>query len=169
MNGGAARRAFLSLGSNLGDRVAHLATARGALAALLGTEIVAASRVYETLPQDEPDQPCFLNQVVCIETTLEPYELLAIVQGIEAAAGRVRETRFGPRTLDIDILLYEGVELAGDVLTIPHLRMMRRAFVLVPLLEIWSWARGMPPLDIVAAAQVTGYVQEVRLYEPDWD
>ena len=169
MNGGAARRAFLSLGSNLGDRVAYLATARGALAALLGTEIVAASRVYETLPQDEPDQPCFLNQVVCIETTLEPYELLAIVQGIEAAAGRVRETRFGPRTLDIDILLYEGVELAGDVLTIPHLRMMRRAFVLVPLLEIWSWARGMPPLDIVAAAQVTGNVQEVRLYEPDWD
>jgi 2-amino-4-hydroxy-6-hydroxymethyldihydropteridine diphosphokinase len=154
----------VSLGSNLGERAAALSAARAALAALPATRVLAASRVYETAPQDLPDQPPFLNQVVCFETALAPPALLARTQGIETAAGRVREVRFGPRTLDVDILLFEGVESGGPELTLPHPRLWQRAFVLVPLAELWSLARGMPQVDVSRLAAECAASQAVTLY-----
>jgi 2-amino-4-hydroxy-6-hydroxymethyldihydropteridine diphosphokinase len=159
------RRVFVSLGSNLGDRGGYLAQARDALAALPTTAVLAASRVYETAPQELADQPSFLNQVVCLETGLAPHEFLSACQAIERANDRRRERRFGPRTLDIDILLFQGVEADDPELTLPHPRMCRRAFVLVPLAEIWGWARDMPDLDVDRLASALARDQAVRPYD----
>lgn len=158
----ASRRAFVALGSNIGDRVAYLALAREAIAALPDTTVIASSRVYETAPQDVTDQPPFLNQVACLDTGLSPLELLHACQAIETANGRVRERRFGARTLDIDILLFEGVETDDPELTLPHPRLTRRAFVLAPLAEIWGCARGMPDLDVGGLAAALARDQAVR-------
>ena len=160
-----ARRAFVSLGSNLGDRAAHLARAREALEGLPGVAVLAASRLYETAPQDLADQPAFLNQVLCLETALEPLDLLHACQAVELADGRTREVRFGPRTLDLDILLFQGVETVDPELTLPHPRMLQRAFVLVPLSEVWDCARGMPALDVAALAEKLSREQAVTPYE----
>jgi 2-amino-4-hydroxy-6-hydroxymethyldihydropteridine diphosphokinase len=146
------RRAFVSLGSNVGDREAQLHEAGARLAALPQTAVLAVSSVYETAPLELTDQPPFLNQVACVETALIALDLLHDCQAIESAAGRTRTMRFGPRTLDIDILLYEGVESDDPELTLPHPLMWHRAFVLVPLAEIWSFARGMPAVDVAALA-----------------
>jgi len=159
------RRAFVSLGSNLGDREAHLARARDALAALPGATVLAMSRVYETAPQDLADQPSFLNQVLCLETGLRPAELLRACQAIERASDRRRDRRFGPRTLDIDILLFQGVEMDDPELTLPHPRMVQRAFVLAPLAEIWGCARDMPDLDVDGLATALARNQAVRPYD----
>lgn len=156
------RRAFVALGSNLGDRETYLAQARDALAALPGTALLAASSVYETAPQDREDQPPFLNQVVALETALEPRDLLGACQRIEDEHGRRRDVRFGPRTLDVDILLLEGIESDDPLLTLPHPRMWRRAFVLVPLAEVWSWARGMPAVDVPALGRELAREQPVQ-------
>jgi 2-amino-4-hydroxy-6-hydroxymethyldihydropteridine diphosphokinase len=158
------RRTFLSLGSNLGERVAALRAARAALAGLPGTALLAASPVYETAPQELAGQPPFLNQVVCVETTLSPHDLLAHCRAIEDAAGRRRTVRFGPRTLDVDILLYEGVECDSPELTLPHPRMWRRAFVVVPLSALWPLAREMPSVDVAALAEQLASSQSVDLY-----
>ena len=158
------KRAFLSLGSNVGDRQAMLAAAGDALAALPGTAVLVASGVYETAPHDYADQPDFLNQVVCVETALEPHDLLTQCQRIESEHGRVRGLRFGPRTLDIDILLFQDVELEEPELMLPHPRMLSRAFVLVPLAEVWDFARGMPGFDVAQLAQDMAREQPVRPY-----
>jgi 2-amino-4-hydroxy-6-hydroxymethyldihydropteridine diphosphokinase len=162
-----ARRAFVSLGANLGERAAALRAARAALAALPGTTVVAASRIFETAPQDVTDQPPFLNQVLCLETALAPHQLLDAAQAIEDAAGRVRGLRFGPRTLDVDILLFQGVESAAPELTLPHPRLWQRAFVLVPLAELWSLARDMPHVDVARLAAELAGSQAVRPYAED--
>jgi len=158
------RRAFVALGSNLGDRAANLAAARVALSGLPGTTLLAASRVYETAPQDVVDQPAFLNQVLCLETDLAPRDLLRAGQAIERARHRGRGFRFGPRTLDVDILLFQGVESSDPELTLPHPRMFQRAFVLVPLAEIWGWAVGMPDVDVEGLAASLARDQAVRVY-----
>jgi 2-amino-4-hydroxy-6-hydroxymethyldihydropteridine diphosphokinase len=160
------RRAFLSLGANLGERAGALRAAREALAGLPGSEVIGASPIYETEPQELPDQPPFLNQVVCLETRLGPDALLGACQAIEAAAGRERTVRFGPRTLDVDILLVEGVACDTPALTLPHPRMWQRAFVLVPLATLWSLARGMPPVDVPALAVELAAGQDVSPYLP---
>jgi 2-amino-4-hydroxy-6-hydroxymethyldihydropteridine diphosphokinase len=159
------RRAFVSLGSNLGDRAEHLRAAREALSALPGTSVIAASRLYETAPQDLEAQDAFLNQVVCLETGLEPLDLLHECQRIEREHGRTREIRFGPRTLDIDILLFQDVESDDPELTLPHPRMVKRAFVLVPLAEVWDHARGMSAIDVDGLGRETSRTQQVRLYD----
>ena len=165
MTAAPARRAFLSLGSNLDDRAALLAAAREALAALPATRVVAASGLYETAPQERHDQPPFLNQVVVVDTGLEPLDLLHECQRIETEHGRRRTERFGPRTLDIDILLFQDVESDDPALTLPHPRMARRAFVLVPLQEVWSLARGMPDYDVAGLARKLSREQAVRPYQ----
>ena len=159
-----ARRAFLSLGSNVGDRAAHLRHGREALAALTGTRLLGSSRIYETAPQELEDQPVFLNQVVCVETVLPPSTLLAAAQSTEAAEGRERRVRFGPRTLDVDILLIEDHQSDDPALTVPHPRMWQRAFVLVPLAEVWSLARGMPAEDVPALARDLAAQQPVAVF-----
>ncbi|MCX6363904.1 MAG: 2-amino-4-hydroxy-6-hydroxymethyldihydropteridine diphosphokinase [Actinobacteria bacterium] len=158
-------RVFVSLGANLGDRLGALVAAREALATLPATNVVAASRIFETAPQDHEKQPSFLNQVLCLETGLRPHDLLAEGQRIEGEHGRRRGLRFGPRSLDIDILLFQDVEAEEPELMLPHPRMLRRAFVLVPLAEIWGCARGMPDLDVAAFAQAAARDQAVRLYD----
>ena len=165
MNVPLGRRVFVSLGSNLGDRAEYLRAAREALSALPGTTVVAASSLYETAPQELEDQDAFLNQVVCLETGLRPLGLLHECQRIEREHGRTREVRFGPRTLDIDILLFQDAESGDPELTLPHPRMVKRAFVLVPLAEVWDHARGMPDIDVAGLARASARTQQVRLYD----
>ena len=128
-------RVFLGLGSNLGDRAQMLSRAR---ALLEGPDLrmVGGSRVYESPPWGMADQPWFLNQVVEIRTGLPPRALLSRCLDIEARLGRVRTVRWGPRTIDIDILLYGGLEMNAPDLIIPHPRLRRRAFALIPLEEL---------------------------------
>lgn len=124
--------AFLSLGSNLGDTCQHLKTARHALQAL-GILVEESSPFYVTEPVDFRDQPWFLNQVICIRTDLTPLDLLDACLKIEHEQGRRREIAKGPRTLDIDILLYDDLVLQDPRLQIPHPRIPERRFVLEPL------------------------------------
>ena len=128
--------AYLALGSNLGDRLAHLRSAVDALAAAGSVRIVALSRVYETAPVGGPPQEAFLNAVVGITTDLEPHRLLDLAQRLERSAARERTERWGPRTLDVDVLLYDDLELDTPDLTIPHPRMWERGFVLAPLRDV---------------------------------
>ncbi|MGZ5213510.1 MAG: 2-amino-4-hydroxy-6-hydroxymethyldihydropteridine diphosphokinase [Actinomycetota bacterium] len=128
--------AFLGLGSNLGDRLATLQRAIDLLTTEPGIEVLRTSRVWETDPVGGPEQPDFLNVVAEIDTDLEPLDLLAAANRVEAALGRTREIHWGPRTIDIDILLIDGLTIDDDRFTVPHPRMHRRAFVLMPLLEL---------------------------------
>lgn len=133
------RQAFLGLGGNIGNTLGYLREAVLALETELpngAIEVAAVSSVYETEPIGEPEQDVFLNIVVEIKTSLEPYELLEFCLGLEQATGRVRRVRWGPRTLDVDVLWMEGVVINEGNLTIPHPRMTLRRFVMVPLGEI---------------------------------
>lgn len=129
-------RAYLGLGSNLGDRLAHLQRAVEALAGTAGIQVVAVSSVYETAPVGGPAQDDFLNAVAAIDTQLAPRDLLAAATTVEQLEERVREVRWGPRTLDVDILLYDDERIAEPDLEIPHPRMQQRAFVLAPLRDV---------------------------------
>ena len=127
-------KAVLALGANLGDRAGALQAALDALAAQ--TEIVAVSAIYETSPVGGPAQPDFYNAVVLIDTTLTASELLSVAHSLEATAGRERLERWGPRTLDVDVLAYGDEQSDDPVLTLPHPRAHERAFVVWPWLEI---------------------------------
>ena len=130
------REAWLSLGSNLGNRASHLAAAVGALDHAPELEVEAVSSLYETPPWGDTDQGPFLNAAVAIRTRLEPHALLDHVKAIEAALGRAPTRRWGPRAIDIDIVHMAGVTLSDDRLTLPHPHWGARAFVLEPLAEI---------------------------------
>jgi 2-amino-4-hydroxy-6-hydroxymethyldihydropteridine diphosphokinase len=132
----AAERAYVALGSNLGDRAGYLAAARAALASLPDTEIVAVSSVEETAPLAAMAQPPYLNQMVLLETRLTPRELLAACQAIERAQGRVRGERWGARTLDVDIVRYGRRRVAEPDLIIPHPELPNRDFWLRELAEL---------------------------------
>lgn len=149
---------FLCLGSNVGDRHGQIA---GGVAELErnGVSIETRSSVYETEPVGVEDQPWFLNQVVRGATHLEPHRLLEVCKRIESRFGREStEVRFGPRTLDIDMLLYGDRVIPEDRLTIPHPRMHERRFVLVPLLEIAP--RLIDPRDGTEYAQILERLDE---------
>lgn len=127
-------RVFLGLGSNLGDRVRFL---RDAVATLRDVGLVAVSPVYETDPVGGPlDQDRYLNLVVELRTTRTPHELLGVCRRLEAAAGRLREERWGPRTLDVDVLWVDGQQVDDDDLTVPHPRLWERRFVVAPLHDL---------------------------------
>jgi 2-amino-4-hydroxy-6-hydroxymethyldihydropteridine diphosphokinase len=126
--------AFIAFGANLGDR---LATLQSAVEALRGIDAnLAVSSVYETEPVGYLDQPSFLNAVVRLDTDLSPRELLGELHRIENAHGRARSFKNAPRTLDLDLLLYDDRTIETPDLTVPHPRMVDRAFVLIPLAEI---------------------------------
>jgi 2-amino-4-hydroxy-6-hydroxymethyldihydropteridine diphosphokinase len=129
------KQAFLSLGSNLGDREAHLLEALDRLEAA-GIHTLRRSSIYETEPQDLPNQPWFLNLVVNVETELFPRLLLARAQAIELGMGRRRMVSKGPRPIDIDILLFGNFVIRTRELQVPHPRMSERRFVLEPLNEL---------------------------------
>ena len=121
-------RAWVALGSNLGDRAAHLDAARTALARLPGTVLLARSRVEETAPLGGRPQPSYLNQMVLLETSLPPRALLAELHRIEAANGRTRRERWASRTLDLDLVRYGDVHAAEPGLTLPHPGLAERDF-----------------------------------------
>jgi 2-amino-4-hydroxy-6-hydroxymethyldihydropteridine diphosphokinase len=129
-------RAFVGVGANLGDASAQVREAIGALAALPGTRVVAASSLYRTAPVGHADQPDFVNAAVLLETALAPRALLAALQAIEARAGRVRTFRDAPRVLDLDLLLYGDAAIDEPGLAVPHPRLHGRAFALAPIVEI---------------------------------
>ena len=147
-------RAFLSLGSNLGDRRQFLGEAVGSL----GRSVRAVSPVYETDPVGGPDQERFLNLVVELDTDLEPRELLAVCHRLESAAQRVRQQHWGPRTLDVDIIWMDGVTVHEPDLEIPHPRWTERKFVLRPLADL---APELVTRDVYDRAQ-----GQVTLVEP---
>lgn len=126
---------FLQTGTNLGDRLAHLKTAEQEIALHIGN-IVAISKIYETEAWGNNDLPAFYNQVIEVKTALFPEEVLAKIVLIEQKMGRIREQKWGNRTIDIDILVYENLVIQSEKLTIPHPEMQNRNFVLIPLMEL---------------------------------
>jgi 2-amino-4-hydroxy-6-hydroxymethyldihydropteridine diphosphokinase len=147
-------RVVLSAGSNLGDRLGTLQGCVHAISGLPETDVLAVSPVYETAPVGGPAQPDYLNAVLIVATGLTPQDLLAATQRIEAGSGRIRAERFGPRTLDIDIIGYDEQISDDPVLTLPHPRAYERAFVLAPWHDLDPAARlpGRGPVAALLAA-----------------
>lgn len=143
------KHAWIGLGSNLGDREEHLMGAVRALRETSGIHVEAISSVFET-PAVGPPQPMYLNAVVRVRTSLPPFALLGLLHGIEDAAGRLRDEPWGPRTLDLDLLLMEDLVIETPTLTLPHPRLAERNFVLVPLSELNPEAKH-PVLDQTVA------------------
>jgi 2-amino-4-hydroxy-6-hydroxymethyldihydropteridine diphosphokinase len=133
---------YLGLGSNMGNRHAHLEAGIAAIGRLAGTEVRRQSSLYESKPWGPVEQPDYLNMVVEISTNLPPEELLRLCKEIEKQEGRVPTERWGPRPLDIDILLYGDRRIETERLTVPHPRMWERAFVLRPLADVAPDLRG---------------------------
>lgn len=155
MTGKGSAKAYMGLGANLGDRRANILSAIGRLRALPGIAVLRAASLYESAPVGFIDQPRFVNTVIEVTTDLSPFDLLAAVQCVERDLGRVRTVRWGPRTIDIDILFYDDVTMDDPALTIPHPRMAERAFVLVPLAELVPdrLLNGRTVRDLAAAAR----------------
>jgi 2-amino-4-hydroxy-6-hydroxymethyldihydropteridine diphosphokinase len=133
-------RAAIALGSNIEDPEGQVTRAFDEIAALPGTRVVARSRLHRTKPVGYANQPDFVNAVVLVETTLEPRALLDALLAIEQRHGRVRTIQNGPRSLDLDIILYGNRVMDEPGLTIPHPRAREREFVMVPLREVWPGA-----------------------------
>lgn len=156
---GVARTVALALGSNLGSREEFLAQARQRLEVRLGP-LTGISRVYETEPVGPPGQDRYLNQVVLLRTDIHPDALVMTAQGIETELGRTREVPWGPRTIDIDLLLCDGEVWETGLVTVPHPGLSDRAFVLAPLAELlpgWRHPRtGATVNAMLAACDATG-------------
>ena len=133
---GSGVRAYIGLGANLADREGTIEQAVGLLGAEPGIEVVSVSSLRETEPWGRVAQPAFVNGAVAVETTLEPRALLGVLLDVERRLGRVRNERWGPRTIDLDLLLYGDVVLDEPGLTVPHPRLHERAFALEPLHEL---------------------------------
>ncbi len=156
----AERLAFLGLGSNVGERLDHLQAAVDRLHAARGLRVEAVSSVYETAPVGGPQQGPYLNVAVRVATRRSPRELLRACRRVERAGGRVRDERWGPRTIDVDVLLYDDEVVDRRDLQVPHPRLTERAFALIPLIEVAPGQRlpGGKTLTsaLVALAPVTG-------------
>jgi 2-amino-4-hydroxy-6-hydroxymethyldihydropteridine diphosphokinase len=140
-------KAALLLGSNQGDRAAHLRAAVAGLGRLPGTRVLARSRVYETAPVGPSKRP-FLNQALTLQTALSPLGLLIEAKRLEAAAGRKPGPWGAPRPLDVDILLIEGARVSSRVLKVPHPELRKRAFALAPLAELFpTWTAALRRLN----------------------
>ena len=150
----------LALGSNLGARLDILQGGVTAIAALPGVAVTAVSPVYETVPVGGPAQPDYLNAVVLARTTLAPRDLLKHLHEVEAAFDRIRVVRWGPRTLDIDIITYQGVTSEDPELTLPHPRAHERAFVLAP------WHDADPAAELPGHGPVASLLDAVSQQAP---
>ena len=148
--------AVVALGSNLGDRLGILQSGVDALADLPEVEVMAISPVYETAPVGGPAQPDYLNAVMRLRTSLGPRDLLGRLHDIEAASGRVRDARWGPRTLDLDIITYGDLVSSDPVLTVPHPRAAEREFVLAP------WHDLDPDATMPGAGPVADRLADLR-------
>ena len=154
------------MGSNLGDRLQILQGAVKSLGETPGVHLCAVSSVYETAPVGPAAQGWFLNAVAAIDTTLSPLMLLNQTQAIERALGREATYHWGPRRIDLDILLYGGIEVRTAPLTIPHAEICHRAFVLVPLLELDSTLVLPDGTTLSACLSRLTPPQQVKLYAP---
>ena len=161
------RDVFIGSGSNLGDRITALDTAVELLAPEV--QVLKASKVYETPPWGYEDQPAFLNQVLQVETELDPPALLMVLKRIELKMGRKATFLYGPRAIDLDILFYDGLIYSTDSLQIPHPLASERAFVLVPMREIAPAfihpALGKTMTELARAVDSTG----ITIYEENVD
>ena len=162
------RRAALGLGGNIGDPVRAMADALQALDGRADCRVAAVSRLYRTPPWGKTDQDWFFNACALVETTLSPEALLDTCLGIERDMKRERKERWGPRTIDIDVLTYEGVAQAGGRLELPHPRMTGRGFVLMPLADIAPAmeVEGRAVADWLKEADVAGI--EPASAGPEW-
>ncbi|MEI7831589.1 MAG: 2-amino-4-hydroxy-6-hydroxymethyldihydropteridine diphosphokinase [bacterium] len=149
---------YLSLGSNMGDREEYLRQAVARLKSITGLNVIAESSIIETEPWGMTDQPAFLNMAVAMRTSFAPFVVLQIMQKMEELAGREHLEKWGPRTLDIDILTYDDIELNFPQLTLPHPHLTERLFVLQPLAEI-------APELVVKGKTVREWLELVRLGE----
>jgi 2-amino-4-hydroxy-6-hydroxymethyldihydropteridine diphosphokinase len=159
-------RAFIGLGSNVGDRLQFLQRAVDSLRQASGIAAIQVSSVYETAPVGPADQTWFLNAVVSATTSLSPVALLDRTQAIERALGRETSYHWGPRTIDLDILLYGSRQVRTTTLVIPHAELCHRAFVIIPLLEL---APGLVLPDGTAVSACLSALtppQQVRLFAP---
>ncbi|MEY9197188.1 MULTISPECIES: 2-amino-4-hydroxy-6-hydroxymethyldihydropteridine diphosphokinase [Sinorhizobium] len=162
------RYATLGLGGNIGDPCRAMADALRALDERPDCQVTAVSRLYRTPPWGKTDQDWFFNACAAVETTLDPEALLEICLEIERVMKRVRKERWGPRTIDIDLLTFEGANLAGDRLQLPHPRMTERGFVLMPLADFAADLNvaGRTVGEWLTDADVTGI--EVADEMADW-
>ncbi len=159
-------RAYIALGSNLGDPAAQLRRAVAAIQALPSSEVEALSRVYRSAAVGPGDQPDYLNAVVRLDTGLEPRDLLLALQQIENDQGRQRQERWGARTLDLDLLLYDDLRIDTAALTLPHPAMAQRHFVLYPLRDVAPGNLLLPDgtvLDTLVAQCPIGDLKETGL------
>ncbi|RKP45394.1 2-amino-4-hydroxy-6-hydroxymethyldihydropteridine diphosphokinase [Cohnella endophytica] len=138
------QEAYVALGANLGDRESSLTEAVRRLEADSELDVRRISAIYETAPFGYTDQPSFLNMAVCLRTELTPLSLLRRLLAIEQEMGRVRDVRWGPRNIDLDLLVHGEASMDTPELTLPHPRMGQRAFVLVPLKDVWEAGRPFP-------------------------
>ena len=145
-------RAFVAIGSNMGERLNNCIEAARRLEAIDGIDSLNLSSAYETEPVGKTDQPDFINMVAVIDCTLSPFELLDACLAVERRMGRVRRERFGPRIIDLDVLLLDDLVEHSERLTLPHARLHQRRFVLEPLAELAPGARH--PLLLKTAAQL---------------
>jgi 2-amino-4-hydroxy-6-hydroxymethyldihydropteridine diphosphokinase len=159
-------RAFIGLGSNVGDRLQCLQRAVKRLGDTVGVQVIDVSSVYETEPVGPADQAWFLNAVAAVDTSLPPVSLLEQTQVIERALGRETTYRWGPRTIDLDILLYGIIQVRTATLVIPHTELCHRAFVMIPLLELDPGMK-LPDGTAVSACLCTlTPPQQVRFFAP---
>lgn len=128
--------AYIGLGSNLDDPLARIKSAMELIRQFPGTTLLLSSSCYRSKPVGPQDQPDYINAVVQVDTSLTPLQLLEQMQAVENQQDRVRTQRWGPRTLDLDLLLYDDLELRSNALNLPHPEMHKRGFVLYPLFEI---------------------------------
>ncbi|MBI2877917.1 MAG: 2-amino-4-hydroxy-6-hydroxymethyldihydropteridine diphosphokinase [Candidatus Tectomicrobia bacterium] len=157
-------KSYIGIGANLGEPLCNCRRAVQLLAQEEGLEVVQRSSLYKTEPIGYTNQPWFINGVVALEGSLSPRELLRRLQAIERLLGRERETRWGPRTIDLDLLSYEDWILQEEGLVIPHPRIAERRFVLVPLAEIVpDWRHPQSQRTIQELLQTAGGGQVIRI------
>lgn len=168
------QQAYVALGANLDDREASLREAVRRLGEDPDLAVGRVSAIYETAPVGYTDQPSFLNMVVELKTALAPVALLRRLLAVEQAMGRVREIRWGPRKIDLDLLLYGEESMESAELTLPHPRMGERAFVLVPLKDVWTpgvpfpWERELAGFDLRAENIARYEGREGRVPGKEW-
>lgn len=159
---------YLALGSNMGDSLQYLKSAVSLLDQYEGIQVIKKSKIYETDPYGDVPQDDYLNAVIQVDTTLQPYDLLKVVNKIEADLDRERLIRWGPRTIDIDIILMGDLIVETPDLIIPHKELTKRSFVLIPLRDIYSKDKLKDkPLD--EWIRLSGNANEVRQTSESWD
>lgn len=157
--------AYIGIGSNLGDRKAYLLGAVERLHQHDAVDVIRCSSIYETAPVGLKEQPDYLNMAIAVHSSLQPHELLAFMLVIEQSMGRVRDVRWGPRTIDLDLLMFGQEKLQTEVLELPHPRIGERAFVLIPFIEIASQSDGVDTALLETALCEAEGKDDVQLWQ----